>query len=85
MLCKLLSTLVNCMTHFYELPTNEITNSRVFSLTIPPFLQTMTEQLNIFIITRALEMHKFTFQYVLINDFLEFLATMMQFSEDLRL
>jgi len=82
MLCKLLSTLVNCMTHYYELPTNEITNSRVFSLTIPSFLQVMTEQLNIFLITRALEMHKFTSQYVLINDFLDFLATMMQFSED---
>lgn len=85
MLCKLLSSLVNCMTHFFELPVEEISTSRVFSLTIPSFLHVMTEQLNIFIITRSLEMHKFTSQFVLIHDLLAFLATMMQFSEDIHL
>ena len=84
MLCRLLSTLVSCMTHFYELPSDEVSNSLVFSLTIPYFLQVMTEQLNIFIITRQLEMNKFTGQFVLIYDFLSFLSTMMQFSEDPR-
>ena len=77
MLCLLLRTLVNCMTHFFVLPRDEIVNSRVFSLTISSFLQVMTEQLNVFIITRSLEMHKFTNQLVLIYDFLGFLSTMM--------
>lgn len=42
-LCILLTTLVNCMVHFFKLPKDEITNSRIFSLTIPTFLQVMTE------------------------------------------
>ena len=82
MLCRLLNTLVNCMTYFYELPRDEITNSRVFSLTIPSFMQVMTEQLNIFILTRSVEMHQFTNQLVLIHDFLDFMGTMMEYSED---
>ena len=45
----------------------------------------MSEQLNIFVITRSLEMHKFTAQFVFIHEFLTLLATMMQFSEDQRL
>ena len=82
MICRLLNTLVNCMTHFFELPRDEITNSKVFSLTIPSFLQVMTEQLNIFILTRSVEMHQFTNQLVLIHDFLSFMGTMMEYSED---
>ena len=38
MLCKLLTLLVNTMTHYFEFPLNEVTNSRVFMLSIPSFL-----------------------------------------------
>ena len=41
--------------------------------------------MNIFVITRTIEMHKFTNQMVLVYDFLSFLSTMMQFSEDVHL
>ena len=70
------------MTTLIELPRNEILNSRVFSLTIPAFLQVLTEQLNIFIITRSAEMHKFTGQFVLIYDFLCLLSQMIEFTDD---
>ena len=85
MICRLLRTLVNCMNYFFELPRNEIMASRVFSLTIPPFLQMVSEQLNIFIITRATELHNFPSQLCLIDDYMTLLATMMEFNDDAKL
>ena len=45
----------------------------------------MSEQLNIFIITRAHELSKFSNQLVLIYDFLGLMSVLVKFSDDARL
>ena len=60
MICKFVSCMIDCMTQLFRFPKDETTKCLVFSETIPSFLIVMTEQLNVFVMTRGNEMHKFT-------------------------
>ena len=60
MICKFVSLMIDCMTQLFRFPKDETTKCLVFSETIPSFLIVMTEQLNVFVMTRGNEMHKFT-------------------------
>ena len=52
---------------------------------MPGFLIVMTEQLNVFVMTRGTELHKFTDQLVLVYDFLHFFSSMITYSQDEKL
>ena len=60
MICKLVTVLVDCMVKLFRFPKDEMTKCLVFSQSIPGFLIVMTEQLNVFVMTRGAEMFKFT-------------------------
>ena len=85
MICKLVSVLVDCMVKLFHFPKDEMTKCLVFSQSIPGFLIVMTEQLNVFVMTRGNEMHKFTNQLVLVQDFLHFFSSMVSFCQDEKL
>ena len=85
MICKLVSVLVDCMVKLFHFPKDEMTKCLVFSQSIPGFLIVMTEQLNVFVMTRGSEMHKFTNQLVLVKDFLHFFSSMVSFCQDEKL
>jgi hypothetical protein len=76
-LCHMLTTIVNHMVHTFKFPKDEISKCTIFQQTLPAFLNYMTEQINTFVVTRAIEISKYSDQHTLIYHFIVFFRTVM--------